>query len=344
MKKLYDVVVIRSIAIVMVVAFHAYGMTYWDEHFPDMAEKYKNLYYVINHCILNFRMPLFVFISGLLFSFLEREKGKYPTFTALFKNKFRRLIVPYLIFTTIYMLTTDIGFNLKILLSGWLAHLWFIVTLFWCFISTRLFCLIPYSHTVPFKAILLAIGFALMFLDQPTIAFMGIQALPKWFFWFYLGYVISPYRDRLFNYINRRKILLLILLTMYSLGLACTITFMDSKEEGGGFAYLAQVSIVLSIWYTTNWAIKNSFWGRGKWYENAIFKELNKTSYGIYVLHCWLLTLIVSPTAIQILHLDELAANHLFLFPFLLFLTTLTVSYLGAKILLKTKIGRFLIG
>lgn len=340
MKKLYDVVVIRSIAIVMVVAFHAYGMTYWDGHFPDMAERYKDLYYAINHFVLNFRMPLFVFISGLLFSFLEREKGKYPTFGALLKNKTKRLIIPYLIFATIYMLTTGMGFSLKILLSGWLAHLWFIATLFWCFISTRLFCLIPYSHTVTFKAILLAMSFVLLFFDLPIIGFMGIQALPEWFFWFYLGYVISPNRDRLYNYLDRRKAWLFIFLAIYSLELVYTITSVESEEERSGFAYFAQVSIVLSIWYITNRVIRNS---SKEWYKHAIFKELNKTSYGIYVLHYWILVLIVSPTAKQILHLNDLA-NHLFLFPFFLFLVTLAASYLGAKALLRTRAGRLLIG
>ena len=45
--KLYDVVVLRSLATVMVVAFHAYSMMYWD-NLPCMTETYKNLYHAIN--------------------------------------------------------------------------------------------------------------------------------------------------------------------------------------------------------------------------------------------------------------------------------------------------------
>ena len=93
MKKLYDVVVLRSFAIVMVVAYHAYGLMYWG-FVPKMTERFKDLYYVVNEYVVNFRMPLFVFISGYLFSFLEHERGKYPTFMALLKNKFKRLIFP----------------------------------------------------------------------------------------------------------------------------------------------------------------------------------------------------------------------------------------------------------
>lgn len=341
MNRLYDVVVIRSIAIVMVVAYHAYGMMYWDGHFPETAEIYKDLYFVINQYILNFRMPLFLFISGLLFSFLETEKCKYPTFTALAKNKFKRLIIPYLIFATIYMLTTGMGFNLKIMLSGWLAHLWFIATLFWCFISTRLSCFIPYGKTLWFKCTLLAISFILLFPELPKIGFLGIQELPEWFFWFYLGYVISPYREQLFIYMSKRKIWLLALTAVYSFGLVYTITFTGNEEESSWFIYPGQVSIVLLVWYITNYVIRNS---SKAWYKNRIFGELNRTSYGIYVLHYWLQVLIVSSSVKQVLHLDELAANHIYAFPLILFLATLLMSYVGTRILLKTSVGRFLIG
>lgn len=338
--KLYDVVVLRSLATVMVVAFHAYGMMYWGD-FPEMTEKYKDLYHGINQHALNFRMPLFVFISGFLFSYLEREKGKYPTFTALFKNKFKRLIIPHFVFAAIYMLTTGMEFNLKIIISGWLAHLWFITTLFWCFIFTRLSCFIPRSHTHYFKAALLLCSFIVLFFSLPKIGFLGIQYLPEWFFWFYLGYVISPYRNQLYDYLNKRKIWLFIFIAIYSLELLHTIRFVESDDERGGFVNLAHVAIVLFIWFVTNWSIKNS---AKAWYKSDIFKELNKTSYGIYVLHYWLQTLFLSSTTIELLQLNTLASNHMFLFPFLFFLITLAASYIGTKVLLRTRVGRFLIG
>ena len=49
--------------------------------------------------ILNkFRMPMFIFISGFLFSFLHYKKHKYPKFIDLFTNKFKRLLIPYWVF------------------------------------------------------------------------------------------------------------------------------------------------------------------------------------------------------------------------------------------------------
>ena len=46
--KLYDVVIIRSLAIIMVVAFHSYGMMYAESHFPKSNTMYYDLYYNIN--------------------------------------------------------------------------------------------------------------------------------------------------------------------------------------------------------------------------------------------------------------------------------------------------------
>ncbi len=340
MKKLYDVVVLRSLAIVMVVAFHAYGMMYWG-HFPDLTEKYKDLYYSTNQYVVNFRMPLFIFISGYLFSYLERERGKYPTFLSLLKNKFKRLIIPYFIFATIYMLTTGMGFDIKTLMSGSCAHLWFITMLFWCFISTRLFHLIPCRNRLLFQISLLVISFIVLFVDVPVFGFLGIGSFQRWFFWFYFGYTISPFRNQIYNYLSKRKIWLLVFALVYLLELLYTMKFVESADERGPFVRFAHLSIVLLIWFLTNWAINNS---SKPWYENVVFKELNRTSYGIYVLHYWLQPFFISSTAKQLLHIDTLAATHVVLFPFLFFLTSLALSYVGAKILLRTRIGRFLIG
>lgn len=339
MKKLYDVVVLRSFAIVMVVAYHAYGLMYWG-FVPKMTERFKDLYYVVNEYVVNFRMPLFVFISGYLFSFLEHERGKYPTFMALLKNKFKRLIVPYLIFASIYIMTIE-GGDWKTLMSGDCGHLWFITMLFWCFISMRLFSMIPWSRNRNFSMVLLILSFIISFVDAPNVNFLGVKNLSEWFFWFCLGYTISPYRDQLFSYLSRKSVWLLVFALVYILELLYTMKFVESAEQRSGFMRLAHLCIVLLICYATNWAI-NRF--SKKWYDNIVFKELNRTSYGIYVLHFWLQQYLISYPMKRLLHMEAFAEEHAIVFPFLFFIVSLMASYIGAKIMLKTRIGRFLIG
>ena len=96
-ERLYDIIIIRCVAIIMVVAFHAYGMMYAATHFPALKEVYYRMYFILNQCVfINIAMPMFVFVSGYLFSFLWR-KGKYQDFGNLVKNKAKRILLPYFI-------------------------------------------------------------------------------------------------------------------------------------------------------------------------------------------------------------------------------------------------------
>lgn len=68
MENWYDVIVIHFFAIIMVVAFHAYGMMYADTHFPALKHIYYRLYFAWNQCVIvNVAMPMFVFVSILLY-------------------------------------------------------------------------------------------------------------------------------------------------------------------------------------------------------------------------------------------------------------------------------------
>ena len=335
--KLYDVVIIRSLAIIMVVAFHSYGMMYAESHFPKSNTMYYDLYYNINQIILKFRMPLFIFISGYLFSYLEKYKGKYPTFKALFKNKFHRLILPYFVFAVVYMLTTD-SFSFNTLISGGCAHFWFITMLFWCFILTRLLSFTQHTNKISFKLIILTFSFALILVTKDYLPhFLGLYNLPKWYFWFYLGYTVYPHREYLLKYLSN-KLICIILFLIYLISIYYAIQINDTTNI---YVQLGFLSIVLLIWFLINKVIYKF---NGKWLENEAFKELNRTSYGIFVLHNWLQLFMISNTSKRLFNLDILAENHVVLFPLFFFLLSLLFSYIGAVLMLRTRIGRLLIG
>lgn len=338
-KKLYDVIVIRSLAIVMVVAYHSFGMMYWG-NFPALTRLYTDMYYEINQFALNFRMPLFIFISGYLFSYLSCERGKYPTFWALLKNKFQRLIIPYIVFCLFYMLTTQ-SFSISRFLSGEFAHFWFITMLFWCFTTIGIIQLIPYNKNLYFRLGVLAISFFMLFVDWHIPMVMGIHSLPLWFFWFYLGYVTSPYREQLYAFISKHKCLLLIFLAVYAVELYYTMIHAATIEQRTGWEKVAHLCIVLFVWYGVNWLIRTF---PGKWVDNKVFSELNKTSYGIYVIHYWYYPFLLCDTAREFLPVDNLAAEHTILFPLLYFIFSLSLSYVMSRLLLKTRVGRYLIG
>lgn len=192
--KLYDVIVLRFVAIIIVVAFHAYGMMYADTHFPVLKHIYYRLYFTWNQCVIvNVAMPMFVFVSGYLFAFLWR-KGKYQNFWELVKNKAKRVLLPYFIFGLVMMATTN-NFHPLTLLYGNYWHLWFLPMLFWCFIVA--YFLNKYFVSLQSQVIIACVSFVLSLFFPFFPKILGFQYITRWFCWFYLGIIIYNYKDKL---------------------------------------------------------------------------------------------------------------------------------------------------
>ncbi len=96
--RLNDIVILRSISILLVVFVHSFYIYNYGS-LSDIDTIVIKIERFFNLDILNkFRMPMFIFISGFLFSFLHYKKHKYPKFIDLFTNKFKRLLIPYWVF------------------------------------------------------------------------------------------------------------------------------------------------------------------------------------------------------------------------------------------------------
>lgn len=268
--RLNDVVIIRSLAIVMVVAFHAYYMMLVPAHFPDSQAMYHDMYYTINCITLQFRMPLFIMISGYLFSHLENDRGKYATFKDLFKNKFKRLIIPFYVFATVFMLTVN-DFSWKPYYSWGYQHLWFITMLFWCFILTRILSFLPFSKNIWFKVFVLVLFFILNLLSRLDISFLAIPNLLRWYFWFYFGYQLYLSRNKIYGFIDQNKITalsILIALAVICLGYKSFVIIDDSVHTWYG--ELGNIAISLLIWYLSNMLIFSRIRILGGEYKHSI--------------------------------------------------------------------------
>lgn len=250
--RLNDVVIIRSIAICMVVAFHAYYMMMVEGHFPASAQMYHDMYFNVNCLILQFRMPLFIFISGYLFSHLENDRGKYATFKELIKNKFKRLIIPFFVFATVFMLSIH-DFSLRPYYAWGYQHLWFISMLFWCFIFTRVQSFAPESTKWWWKAGILLVSFLLMISGMKIIPMVGIQYLLLWYFWFYFGYQLYLNRDETFHIINKHNISIsFVLAAIFVASCWAKVTVLADDSMRTWYTELGNIAIVLLFWYWIN--------------------------------------------------------------------------------------------
>lgn len=332
-QRLDNLSIIRGISILVVVAFHAYGMMY--VHFDDATNKmYSDLYEQFNQSVLIcIAMPMFVFVSGYLFQYLL-ALGKYPTWRQLVIKKAQRILLPFLVFSWIFMATTGNWRPLDPIIQGTYWHLWFLPMLFWCFIIYygfhRLGLLKKIWFTIPVFLISLLLVSAPKFVPM----YIGLHNIHKWFFWFYLGGIVCQYKNLITTAFLRYHIyvLLIIVYLVYA--------FFDIRAYGEDTWYstVGNASMVVALWYLSTMVE----WSRLK--VSKLIITFSTYSYGIYIFHNWVELQLLSRTSKKIFHLDALAANHDVLFPLCFFLVALVISWVLTKLLLMTKSGKFLIG
>lgn len=135
---LYEVVPIRLFLIVMLVFYHAFAIFTgaWKPiaGYPEIPG-YALLGNLSYACLLE----TFVFISGYIFGYQVRIKGDTAlSAKKLLVKKFKRLIIPSIIFSIAYLLIIQ-GFHDSLFSTSYqilcgVAHMWFLPMLFWCFV------------------------------------------------------------------------------------------------------------------------------------------------------------------------------------------------------------------
>ncbi|MCC8071816.1 MAG: acyltransferase family protein [Bacteroidales bacterium] len=163
--------------------------------------------------IYSFHMPLFMALSGALFGYSCRRKGISPSSIpfwgedGIVRSKVRRLLLPFFVISTI-------TFPIKALLSryalrpvemtltsylhgllypweGTIVYLWFLPTLFGCFIlfvgTTKLLNMVHYPQRV---WIIMVMSFCLAIFN-PFVGreFLCIGSICQYWFYFCFGYV-----------------------------------------------------------------------------------------------------------------------------------------------------------
>lgn len=332
-KRLDNLSIIRGLAIVVVVAFHAYGMMY--VHFDDATNQmYSQIYEKFNQSVLIcIAMPMFVFVSGFLFSYLL-SLGKYDTWNELVRKKGQRILLPFLIFSWIFMATTGDWRPLDPILQGTYWHLWFLPMLFWCFIIYYGFHRLGLMNKLWLTIPLLIITLIAVSLPKCVPMYIGTHNIHKWFFWFYLGGLVCQYQNVICNLLSKYHLYLLLV----SLYIFYAVVDIRVYGDDTWYATFGNASMVVVLWYLST---------KVDWAKRQISKYIisfSTYSFGIYIFHNWVELQLLSNTSKRIFHLDILAANHEILFPLGFFLIALIISWILTRLLMMTKVGKFLIG
>lgn len=328
----YDIAILRLVSIIIIVFFHAYGMTYL--HFSDDVNKlYSDVYRHFNESyLINLAMPMFVVISGYLYG-RQLIANKYADLKSLVKDKFRRIMIPFFFFSIFFMLTTN-SFSFHFFYRWAFWHLWFLPMLFWCFIISFIFRKILLKDNVLLNLCILFVLFSISTFGVILPKFLGLHNVSLWLCWFVMGIYLTRYSDNIFHFIQRYHLIGVLIAANILLNYKFYRIY-------GVYDYIGIFTIILGI-LSLLYIFNRISWTNLKCLPFLL--HLSSLSFGVYIYHNWLELYMVSTTAKAYLNIEEFAANHVYLYPFLFSMTAYILSVLLTEITLRVKIGRFLIG
>ena len=285
-------------------------------------------------------MPLFFFISGYLFSHLVIDRGKYESFSGFIKNKVQRLLIPCVVFIGVMSLTLQENFIDKLFFYGF--HLWFLKVLFVCFIV----CWFSNKYITNPKNEVLVWILTVLLMAAPMIQFWSLGQFFKKYVFFYTGYLIYKYRKNFSFLYNKKGLIIssvvfgmLVLTGLFLYGNYSWNDDFDFREPLPikaieilimGFATIALVFSAVNVYLNNHPNFKL-----------GILATINNLSYGIYLLHVYLLQ-----TMYKYLNdiLGPLFNAHYIVAPIILFVLVIVLSIIVTKLVKKIKYGSYIVG
>ena len=233
--------------------------------------------------IYSFHMPLFFFLSGAVFNNAVL-RGKYKGVTDVILDKSKRLLVPYIAATALYVVpikyavgyyskSPDVIYDIvvgQLFITG-NTHLWFLIVLFEITILSYIIISLKCNSTIK-VLIVVAIDLFGIFVDIP---FMGISRMCINSVWFLLGYYFNERREKIYGFIYSKKSVVGILL-LYSVTMFLYLTMFKGNQliyqlvNFGGIATTLIITLIIR---------KYDFF-----YTNKCFRVILKASFAIYIL------------------------------------------------------------
>lgn len=187
---LYEVIPIRLFLIILLVFYHAFAI-FSGAWKPISCYPEIKLYAVLDKLSYACLLETFVFISGYILGYQVWLRGKDSVlnFKKILIGKFKRLLVPSILFSFIYLccfgdMTKPIPLLLYDIING-VGHMWFLPMLFWCFI----FIVFIERMNITYNWMILLIVALIYFSVLPLPFRFGVALY--YFLFFYVGYIFQ---------------------------------------------------------------------------------------------------------------------------------------------------------
>lgn len=342
-KLLDEVTFIRLFLILLLIVFHAF-IVYAGGWTEPAGFQTIPAYWWLDKLSYSFMLETFVFISGYLYAYQRIGLKKLGGGRTLLFSKLKRLILPSIIFSACYFLMfyryESIANTLYTLLNG-AGHLWFLPMLFWCFLITHLFLKV---HIPESWRIVILVGLALIsFVPFP----FRLGNAMYYLLFFYGGYLLwAPSHELKYRVLFNHVIALwcLFLLLFLSLTWLREFIFPDSEIAISGSIYVKAVILGIGNFCQILYATAGiaALYITALYYSNrhilpGWIVTIGNYCFGIYIFQQFFLQFLYYKTKVP-------AIVGAYWLPWIGFAIALFGSFAVSAILLKTKVGRFLIG
>lgn len=339
---LSDVVVIRPFAILLLVVMHSFTMYGGGWELPVECHPVETYWWVAK-ATYSFMLEIFVFVSGYLFAYQLTERGKAaPSLGQIVRSKLRRLILPSVVFSAIYVVLftpfeeLSFGTLYKILCGA--GHMWFLPMLFWCFIGGWM--LLRWRAGNGPKFTLLVILALLSSVSLP----LQLDKTCYYLLFFYGGCVVRQHSPSLIARFSNPRSIALIAAVFVVLFVAGTLAI-EALSSVSAENYFVRKGIgsacrALMLPYAatgiavTYFAVNYRLEHRPLPYWLTV---ANKYCFAVYICHQFLLKALYYRTPLP-------GTTGTLLLPFAGFVLALTGSILLALYLNRTRVGRYLLG
>lgn len=320
---------IRIIAMMMVVFFHCICVyCSWNK-----GIHHSTIWIIVGNWLNQIQIPLFVFVSGLLFSNISR-KGRYDNALAFFYNKFTRLVVPYIVVGGLLCLFFH-RYLIQYLLIG-VSHLWFLLMLFMLFIIAyplrKIWDKFDAKASIIFLIVSVLLALTSAKLQFHYLEYLSIDRAIVFVPYFFLGYKISS--SNIVEKVSFKvNIYLPITLITYSVFIVVPV-FFDLSSIIRYISILIFPFVVLSSVAFIYIFLKS----KNSNGMHPVMVTLDKCGMGIYIIHHIILLDIFLHTSLGYQFMD----NYPYVAPFVIFIPLVVVACLMTLALKRTPLGKYI--
>lgn len=336
--RLDEVTFMRTILALLIVFMHSFtcynGGWRQPAGFVDIP-----MYKWLSRTSFAFTLEAFVFISGYLFAFQRITLQRTEGLLEMTVNKLKRLILPSILFSALYFALfykyKGIGNIVYEIING-CGHMWYLPMLFWCFVGGWLL-----------EQVKIKDGWKMVFLVAlnliPISLPLRLSNACSFMVYFYGGYMFYKHSEKIKAFVTPKR--LVVSWVVFIIVFAILRPLRDVLTVDASYSRIIKMLYIVGnnacqLLYA--WAGLVAFYGTAVYYTqhhqlSETTKKVAACCFGIYLFQQFVLQLLYYKTDFPI-------CVGPYWLPWCGFVIAAVVSYVLSAVLLKTKVGSFIIG